>query len=76
MLVGAYCDNEVNPAHPLILKLEAMRRAGATGNPFFAIQFISALAEEGLLTVDHGDGRWSQLGVPLLSLAALRAYRT
>ena len=29
------------------------------GNPFFAIQFISALAEEGLLTFDHGDGRWS-----------------
>jgi predicted ATPase len=47
-----------------------------TGNPFFAIQFISALAEEGLLTFDHGDGRWSQLGVLLLSLAALRAYST
>ena len=29
------------------------------GNPFFAIQFISALVEEGLLTFDHGDGRWS-----------------
>ena len=29
------------------------------GNPFFAIQFISALAEEALLTFDHGDARWS-----------------
>ena len=29
------------------------------GNPFFAIQFISALAEEGLLTFDHGQGCWS-----------------
>jgi PAS domain S-box-containing protein len=29
------------------------------GNPFFAIQFISALSEEGLLTFDHGSGRWS-----------------
>jgi serine/threonine protein kinase len=29
------------------------------GNPFFAIQFISALAEEGLLTFNHGEGRWS-----------------
>jgi len=29
------------------------------GNPFFAIQFISALAEEGLLTFDHGTGRWA-----------------
>src|SRR5262249_55560180 len=30
-----------------------------TGNPFFAIQFISALAEEGLVTFDYGEGRWS-----------------
>ena len=29
------------------------------GNPFFAIQFISALAEEGLLIFDHGAARWS-----------------
>jgi PAS domain S-box-containing protein len=28
------------------------------GNPFFAIQFIYALAEEGLLTFDHSAGRW------------------
>ncbi len=29
-----------------------------TGNPFFAIQFISTLAEEGLLRFDYGEGRW------------------
>src|SRR4029077_5559071 len=29
------------------------------GNPFFAIEFISTLAEEALLTFDHGEGRWS-----------------
>jgi predicted ATPase len=29
------------------------------GNPFFAIQFISALAEEALLAFHHGEGRWS-----------------
>ena len=28
------------------------------GNPFFAIQFISALTEEALLTFNHRDGRW------------------
>jgi PAS domain S-box-containing protein len=28
------------------------------GNPFFAIQFISALAEEGLLHFDHDAARW------------------
>jgi PAS domain S-box-containing protein len=30
-----------------------------SGNPFFAIQFIAALFEEGLLTFDHSEGRWS-----------------
>ena len=30
-----------------------------TGNPFFAIQFLYALFEEGLLTFDHAEGRWS-----------------
>jgi predicted ATPase/GAF domain-containing protein len=100
MLIGAYRDNEVNPTHPLVRKLEDMHEAGAllqdivlapltredleqliadslhcqpghsaplaelvhdktTGNPFFAIQFISALFEEGLLTFDHVAGRWS-----------------
>jgi PAS domain S-box-containing protein len=29
------------------------------GNPFFAIQFLSTLAEEGLLTFDHDAARWS-----------------
>ena len=29
------------------------------GNPFFVIQFLSAMVEEGLLTFDHGEGRWS-----------------
>ena len=28
------------------------------GNPFFAIQFMTALAEEGLLTFDHDDAHW------------------
>lgn len=29
------------------------------GNPFFALQFLSALAEEDLLTFDHDSARWS-----------------
>ena len=98
MLIGAYRDNEVDAAHPLMRKLEAIRKAGrersqeitlaplaredleqliadalrceperaaplaqlvhekTAGNPFFVIQFLSALAEEGLLTFDHDDG--------------------
>ena len=100
MLIGAYRDNEVNSAHPLMRKLEAIRQAGAKmqeivlapltredlreliadslrcelegatslaqlvhektgGNPFFAIQFVSSLAEEGLLVFDHNNARWS-----------------
>jgi predicted ATPase len=99
LLVGAYRDNEVSPAHPLPRTLDAIRKAGAPvkevslapltrddlgrliadtlsctpndaiplallvhektgGNPFFAIQFISALAEEGLLRFDHAAARW------------------
>src|SRR5262249_3552342 len=37
------------------------------GNPFFVIQFLSALVEEELVTFDHGTGRWSW------DLARLRA---
>jgi PAS domain S-box-containing protein len=99
LLIGAYRDNEVNSAHPLMRKLDAIRKAGTFvqeislarlarkdlgrliadtlgcgpahvaplarlvdektgGNPFFAIQFISALAEEGLLRFDHDAARW------------------
>ncbi|HXA76076.1 MAG TPA: sigma 54-interacting transcriptional regulator [Candidatus Acidoferrales bacterium] len=99
LVVGAYRDNEVDPAHPLMRKLSAIREAGRTveeirltplgtgdlthliedtlhcdpqratllaqlihgktaGNPFFAIQFIHALVEEGLITFDHKDARW------------------
>src|SRR5438309_3419613 len=100
MLIGAYRDNEVTPAHPLMRKLEAIRNAGAPvqelrlgplsrddggqlvadavrcepahaaplaelvhektgGNPFFVIQFLSALADEGLLALDPDAARWS-----------------
>jgi PAS domain S-box-containing protein len=100
VLIGAYRDNEVSSAHPLMRKLEAIRNSAAVvreiilapltegdlrqlisdslrceaevaaslsqlvhektgGNPFFAIQFISALAEEGLLIFDHGAMQWS-----------------
>jgi PAS domain S-box-containing protein len=99
LLVGAYRDNEVGPAHPLLRTLEAIRNAGARvreivlaplglkdvgrlvadalhckptrsrslaqlvhqktgGNPFFAIQFFTALAEEGLLDFDPVAAAW------------------
>ena len=99
MLIGAYRDNEVDAAHPLTRKLDAIRQAGAkvqqirlaplahddlgqliadalrsepaaiaplaalvqgktAGNPFFVIQFLHTLAEEGLLVFDHDAARW------------------
>ena len=99
LLVGAYRDNEVGPAHPLVRTLEAIREAGGQvqeimlaplglddvgrlvadalhcepeparplaqlvqektgGNPFFAIQFVTALADEGLLAFDSVALAW------------------
>jgi predicted ATPase/signal transduction histidine kinase len=99
LLVGAYRDNEVGLAHPLLRTLEAIRSAGAPvreivleplrgedvgrlvadalhckpepalplaqvvhertgGNPFFAIQFFTGLAEEKLLAFDPVVPAW------------------
>jgi len=100
LVVGAYRDNEVGPDHPLMLKLDALRQAGAgvteivlaplsvadvadmladalhrphravaplaalvhektAGNPFFAIQFMMALHDEGLLAFDARKAAWT-----------------
>jgi PAS domain S-box-containing protein len=99
MVIGAYRDNEVDATHPLMRKLDAIRKAGAqvreirleplarddlgqliadalhcgsersaplarlvqgktAGNPFFVIQFLHTLAEQGLLAFDHDAARW------------------
>jgi PAS domain S-box-containing protein len=99
LLIGAYRDNEVGAAHPLLRTIEAIRNAGApiqeimlaplglddvgrlvadalhceperarplaelvqektAGNPFFAIQLLTALAEEGLLAFDPAVPAW------------------
>ncbi|MEH2560650.1 serine/threonine protein kinase [Bradyrhizobium sp. AZCC 2289] len=99
LLVGAYRDNEVGPAHPLLRTLDAIRDADVRvreivlaplglddvnrlvadalhceperarplaqlvqektgGNPFFAIQFFTALADEGLLAFDPVVPAW------------------
>jgi PAS domain S-box-containing protein len=100
MVIGAYRDNEVTAAHPLMRKLEAIKAADGRvaeialaplaedhirqliadalrcepvraarlarlvyektgGNPFFAIQFMSSLADEGMLVFQHDAGRWT-----------------
>jgi PAS domain S-box-containing protein len=45
------------PEHVVPLAQLVHEKSG--GNPFFALQFISALADEGLLAFDHVSGRWS-----------------
>src|SRR6185295_4116469 len=48
-----YCEHErAAPMAELVLQKTA-------GNPFFVIQFVSALVDEGLLTFDHNAARWS-----------------
>src|SRR5262249_56034606 len=44
---------------PRSAPLAALVHEKTGGNPFFAIQFISSLAEEGLLTFAHDAGSWS-----------------
>ncbi|WP_437911823.1 AAA family ATPase [Sorangium sp. So ce302] len=99
LLIGAYRDNEVGPAHPLRLTLAEIRKRGAAvselvltplsaahvgalvaetvhapearveplsrlvyektgGNPFFVLQFLLALHDEGLITFDTDEGAW------------------
>jgi predicted ATPase len=53
-LIGDSLHCEPGLAGPLAELVEEK----TTGNPFFAIQFISALFEEGLLTFDHAEGQW------------------
>ncbi|WP_437853931.1 AAA family ATPase [Sorangium sp. So ce363] len=102
LLIGAYRDNEVGPAHPLRLTLAEARKRGAAvselvleplsaahvgalvaetvhaphtpaeqveplsqlvyektgGNPFFVLQFLIALHQEGLIAFDAEEARW------------------
>ena len=39
--------------------LAQLVHAKTAGNPFFVLQFLSSLADEGLLTFDHGAQRWA-----------------
>ena len=54
-LVGDSLRREPDQAAPLARLLLSK----TDGNPFFAIQFLCSLAEEGLLKFDHREGQWS-----------------
>ena len=49
-----HCESE------RVTSLAQLIHEKTAGNPFFAIQFLSALAEEGLLGLDHSAGKWSR----------------
>lgn len=46
-------------AAPISAPLARLVHEKTAGNPFFAISFITELAEEGLLHFDHGRARWA-----------------
>ncbi|MEM5401105.1 AAA family ATPase [Paraburkholderia unamae] len=39
--------------------LARLLQGKTSGNPFFTLQFLGALVDEGLLCFDHANGRWS-----------------
>jgi predicted ATPase/two-component sensor histidine kinase len=100
ILVGAYRDNEVTAAHPLMRVISEIRKSGVNleeivleplrpedlraftadalhatmeevqglaallmektaGNPFFVIEFLTALNEEGLVYFDRDQNKWA-----------------
>jgi PAS domain S-box-containing protein len=42
-----------------VLPLAKLVQSKTGGNPFFAIQFLNSLSDEGLLAFDHGAAQWS-----------------
>ena len=61
-LAGAHLEQLVTDAlhcpPTKAVPLARMLHQKTGGNPFFALQFFSSLADEGLLTFDHAAGRW------------------
>lgn len=49
----------LNTAFDHVLPLASLVQKRTGGNPFFAIQFLNSLADEGLLAFDHDATRWS-----------------
>ncbi len=57
--VGALVADSLHCKREDALPLSQLVHEKTGGNPFFAIQFLSALAEEQLLAFDPGAGRWT-----------------
>jgi PAS domain S-box-containing protein len=57
--LGALIADSLHCPPEQVTPLARLVREKTGGNPFFASQFILALAEEELLAFDHDTGRWS-----------------
>ena len=57
--VGSLVSDALHCEAERVTPLAQVVHEKTAGNPFFAIQFISALAEEALLTFDYGGAQWS-----------------
>ena len=57
--VGRLLADSLHCAPGRAAPLTALVHEKAGGNPFFSIQFISVLAEEGLITFDRGIAAWT-----------------
>ncbi|HET9726324.1 MAG TPA: AAA family ATPase, partial [Gemmatimonadales bacterium] len=110
LVIGAYRNHEVHPAHPLVQLIEGLRgeqvpitevvlpplepghvralvadtfssteeltnalsevvRDKTGGNPFFVVQFLTALHQDGQVTLDRGTRTWR------MDLPAIRSLR-
>jgi predicted ATPase len=57
--VGQLMTDALHCAPARVAPLAQLVHAKTAGNPFFAMQFMAALADEGVLTFEHGQGCWS-----------------
>src|SRR6266581_136953 len=57
--VGQLMADALRCAPARVAPLAQLVHHKTAGNPFFALQFMAALADEGLLTFEHGQGCWS-----------------
>src|SRR6516165_9672791 len=54
-----HCEPENGRSTERVAPLAQLVHGKTGGNPFFAIQFLSTLADEALLPFDRSQGRWS-----------------
>ena len=57
--VGRLIADAIGSDPGAVVELATLVHDKTSGNPFFAIQFLSTLAEEKLLAFDHGTAGWS-----------------